>query len=140
MTPSGIPAHTLVPLTLLLTAAAALVASLAFRLARDTQRRAGWLGVSAPLLPAARPHLARDGADLTAVVLATILLFAAVLIAQRTRVAQLPLFWEGRVDRAAERLALEHRQPREPRPSRGPGPAPRARQPWWIRLRGHAGR
>lgn len=105
MTTAGVPAHTLLPLALLLAGVAALTASLAFRLARATQRRAGWLAAGAPLVPAVRPHLARDGADLIAVVLASILLFTAVMVAQRTRVAQLPLFWGHHVDQAARRLA-----------------------------------
>lgn len=110
MTTAGIPAHALLPLALLFAGAVALAASLVFRLARDTQRRAGWLGLGAPLIPAVRPHLAHDGADLTAVVIASILLFAAVVVAQRTRVAQLPLFWGWQVDRAAHRLTLERRE------------------------------
>ena len=111
MTTAGIPAHALLPLALLFAGAAALAASLAFRLARATQRRAGWLAVGAPLIPAVRPHLAHDGADLTAVVIASVLLFVAVMNAQRTRVAQLPLLWGWQVDRAAGRLALERLDP-----------------------------
>lgn len=106
MSTTAIPAHTLLPLALLLTAAAALMASLAFRLDRTAQRRAGWLAVGAPLIPAVRPHLAHDGADLVAVVLASVLLFVAVVQAQRTRIAQLPLLWEWRLDREAGRLTL----------------------------------
>lgn len=106
MSTAGIPAHTLLPLALLLTAAAALTASLAFRLDRTAQRRAGWLAVGAPLVPAIRPHLAHDGADLIAVVLASVLLFVAVIQARRTRVAQLPLLWGWHLDRDAGRLAL----------------------------------
>lgn len=104
MTTSGIPAHALLPLALLLAGGVLLTASLAFRLPRRTQRRAGWLAVGAPLIPAVRPHLAHDGADLAVVVLASILLFAAVAHAQRTRIAQLPLFWGWQVDRAAGHL------------------------------------
>ncbi|EWT07772.1 hypothetical protein N864_23625 [Intrasporangium chromatireducens Q5-1] len=107
MTTAGIPAHALLPLALLFTAAAALTASLAFRLARASQRRAGWLAIGAPLIPAVRPHLARDGADLAAIVLASVVLFVAVMYAQRTRVAQLPLLWGSWVDRYADRLAGE---------------------------------
>lgn len=107
MTASGIPAHALLPLTLLFAGGSVLAASLAFRLPRRTQRRAGWLAVSAPLIPAVRPHLAHDGMDLAAVVLASILLFAAVMHAQRTRVAQLPLFWGWQVDRTAAQLTTE---------------------------------
>lgn len=106
MSTTAIPGHTLLPLALLLTAAAALTASLAFRLDRRAQRRAGWLAVGAPLIPAVRPHLAHDGADLVTVVLASVLLFVAVMQAQRTRIAQLPLLWEWRLDRDAGRLAL----------------------------------
>lgn len=104
MTASEIPAHALLPLALLLAGGAVLAASMAFRLPRRTQRRAGWLAVGAPLIPAVRPHLAHDGADLAALVLASVLLFAAVMHAQRTWVAQLPLFWEWQVDRAAGHL------------------------------------
>lgn len=111
MTTAGIPAHALLPLALLLAGGSALAASLAFRLARATQRRAGWLAVGAPLVPAVRPHLAHDGADLTAVVIASVLLFLAVMNAQRTRVAQLPLLWGWQLDRAAGRAVLERLGP-----------------------------
>lgn len=108
MSTAGIPAHTLLPLALLLTAAAALTASLAFRLARTAQRRAGWLAVGAPLVPALRPHLAHDGADLAAVVLASVLLFLAVIQAQRTRIAQLPLLWGWHLDHGGRRALIRH--------------------------------
>ncbi|GAA2027137.1 hypothetical protein GCM10009740_16040 [Terrabacter terrae] len=128
MTTAGIPAHALLPLALLLVGAAALAASLAFRLARPTQRRAGWLAVGAPLIPAVRPHLAHDGADLTTVVIASLLLFVAVMHAQRTRIAQLPLLWGWQVDRAAGRLAFGTP---ETRGAAGIGPRPS----WysWVR-------
>lgn len=107
MTASGIPAHSLLPLALVIAGLSMLSASLVFRLPRKTQRRVGWLAVVAPLIPALRPHLAHDGADLAAVVLTSILLFTAVVHAQRTRVAQLPLFWGDQVDRAAAQLTCE---------------------------------
>lgn len=104
MTTSGIAAHALLPLILLFAGGSALAASLVFRLPRKAQRRVGWLAVGAPLIPALRPHLAHDGADLAAVVLTSILLFTALVHAQRTRVAQLPVFWGDQVDRAAAQL------------------------------------
>lgn len=133
MTTAGIPAHALLPLALLFVGAAALAASVAFRLARPTQRRAGWLAVGAPLIPAVRPHLAHDGADLTTVVIASVLLFVAVMHAQRTRVAQLPLLWGWQVDRAASRLAPERLGPAAP--SRAGQHDPRHGRRRWRRIR-----
>ena len=111
MTTAGIPAHALLPLAFVFTGGGALAASLMYRLARATQRRAGWLAVGAPFVPAVLPHLARDDADLAAVVGASVLLFVAVINAQRTRVAQLPLLWGWQVDRAATRLTLQRSRP-----------------------------
>jgi hypothetical protein len=96
----------MLPLAMVIVGSLALGASLSYRLGYITQQRAGWLAVSVPLVPAVRPHLARDGADLTAVVIASVLLFLAVLRAQRTRVAQLSPLWAWQVDRAAGRRAL----------------------------------
>ena len=82
-----------------------LVASLRFRLPQQSWALSSTLGLTAILIPSVSPHYAEDRWDLLGLVFLTACTFAANMHASRTRVAQLPLTWRGRVDAEMHRLA-----------------------------------
>ena len=84
-------------------------ASLRFRLPERWWRLSSTLGVAAVLVPSVSPHYAQDRWDLLALVSLTACTFAANMRASRTRVAQLPLSWRGRVDAELRLLAASDR-------------------------------
>lgn len=97
--------HSGLPLAAAVTGLLLLSASLRFRLPEQWWVPSSTLGLTAVLIPSVSPHYAEDRWDLLGLVLLTACTFAANMHASRTRVAQLPLTWRGRVDAEMRRLA-----------------------------------